>query len=191
MKEKKSNLTIWIWNLIVFVSGVILDQWTKVFMTQLLKGKPSIPIIKDILELHYLENRGAAFGMLQGKRYYFIIIAVVVFVVIGWIMWKLPREKKFNKLHITLSLILAGAIGNSIDRVAKGYVVDFIYFKLIDFPIFNVADIYITVSTIWLAIMLLFLYKEEDFDFLNHKKESPNSESEISDHNDEKGRKSE
>lgn len=189
MKTRKIRFIIW--DIVIFIFGIFLDQWAKIIMTNLLKDKPDIPILKDILELHYLENRGAAFGIFQGKRFYFIIVVIIVFAVVGWIIWKLPEDKKYDKLHITLSLILAGGIGNFIDRIARGYVVDFIYFKLIDFPVFNVADIFITVSTILLAIMLLFLYKEEDFDFLNHKKEFPNSESEISDHNDEEGRKSE
>ncbi|MDE6742603.1 MAG: signal peptidase II [Lachnospiraceae bacterium] len=156
--------------MIIVIAGIALDQWTKKFMTQLLKDKPAVPIITDILELDYVENRGAAFGMLQGKRIYFIIISIVVFFLIVWLLLKLPSEKKYRKLHIALSFILAGAMGNTIDRGLNGYVVDFIYFKIIDFPVFNVADIFITVTTLWLAILILFFFKEEDFDFLRKKK---------------------
>ncbi len=156
-------------DLIIFVTGVALDQWTKAFMTRLLKNQPAVPIIKGVLELDYVENRGAAFGMLQGKRFYFIIIAAVVFFVFVWLLLKLPPEKKYCKIHIALSFILAGAIGNTIDRGLRGYVVDFVYFKLIDFPVFNVADIYITVTTIWLAILILFFFQDDDFDFLRRK----------------------
>lgn len=159
-------------DMIIVFAGIALDQWTKALMTRLLKNQPAVPIIKDILELCYVENRGAAFGMLQGQRISFIIIAVVVFFLFVWLLLKLPPEHKYRKIHIALSFILAGAIGNTIDRGLNGYVVDFIYFKWIDFPVFNVADIYITVTTIWLAVLLLFFYKEEDFDFLRRKQNS-------------------
>lgn len=163
------NKMMLFWDAVIVLTGVALDQWTKMFMARLLKGQSAVPIIKDVLELTYVENRGAAFGILQGKRIYFIILAVVVLVLFVWLLLKLPPEKKYRKLHIALSLILAGAAGNTIDRGINGYVVDFVYFKLIDFPVFNVADIYITVTTIWLAVLLLFCYKEEDFEFLRRK----------------------
>lgn len=158
-------------DMVIVIAGILLDQWTKTLMTRLLKGNTAIPVIKDILELDYVENRGAAFGMLQGKRVYFLILAAAVLILFIWLLFKLPLEKKYNKLHIALSLILAGAVGNTIDRGLRGYVVDFVYFKLIDFPVFNVADIFITVTTIWLAILLFFFFKEEDFGFLRRKTE--------------------
>lgn len=164
---------------VIVFTGIALDQWTKMFMTQLLKAQPAVPIIKDVLELTYVENRGAAFGILQGKRSYFIIMAAVVLVLFIWLLLKLPPEKKYRKLHLALSLILAGAVGNTIDRGINGYVVDFIYFKLIDFPVFNIADIYITVTTIWLAVLLMFFYKEEDFEFLR-RKDTKNQDDKLS-----------
>ncbi len=168
--NKQLNKIMLFWDLVIVSLGIFLDQWTKALMTRYLKGQPSIPIIKDILELDYVENRGAAFGLLQGKRIYFLVIAAAVFFLFVWLLLKLPLEKKYQKLHIALSFILAGAVGNTIDRGMKGYVVDFVYFKLIDFPVFNVADIFITVTTIWLAVLLLFFFKEEDFDFLRRQK---------------------
>ena len=156
---------IWMIDFILFSTGIILDQITK-YMAMGLENRPPIVLIENVLELHHTGNRGAAFGVLQGGRIYFIIIAAVVFIIIGWILKKIPSDKKYGKLHIALSLILAGAAGNTIDRVIRGYVIDFIYFKIINFPIFNVADIYITVATFWLAAMILFFFKEEDFDFL-------------------------
>ena len=91
--------------------------------------------------------------------------------VIGYVLYKMPEEKKYRILHVLLSLIAAGAIGNMIDRIRLDYVVDFIYFVLINFPIFNVADIYVTVATALFAISVLFLYKEEDFGFLIWKRD--------------------
>ncbi len=84
-------------------------------------------------------------------------------------MYKMPDEKKYRLLHVLLSLIAAGAIGNMIDRIRLDYVVDFIYFVLINFPIFNVADIYVSVSTVALVILLLFVYKENDLNFISFK----------------------
>ena len=75
-----------------------------------------------------------------------------------------PASKKFLPLRICAILIVSGAIGNLIDRIRLQYVIDFFYFKLIDFPVFNVADIFVTVSTILLLVLVLFYYKEEDFE---------------------------
>ncbi len=85
---------------------------------------------------------------------------------IAYVLIKTPYQKKYIKLHITLVFIASGAIGNLIDRIRYDYVVDFLYFSLINFPIFNVADIYVTLSSIMLASLLLFVYKESDLDFL-------------------------
>lgn len=151
------------------IALVALDQFTKYLAVIHLKDKPAYIIINGILELNYLENRGAAFGMLQNQKVFFIFVAVVILGVIGYVLFKTPDAKKYRILHLLLSLIAAGAIGNMIDRVRFDYVVDFIYFVLINFPIFNVADIYVTISTIALVILLLFVYKENDLNFISFK----------------------
>ena len=134
-----------------------------------LKDKPAFIILNGVLELNYLENNGAAFGMLQNQKAFFIFVAIVVLSVIGYVLFKMPDHKKYRILHLLLSLITAGAIGNMIDRIRLDYVVDFIYFVLIHFPIFNVADMYVTISTAALVIMLLFVYKENDLSFISFK----------------------
>lgn len=148
---------------------VALDQYTKYLAVIHLKDKPAFNIINGVLELNYLENKGAAFGMLQNQKAFFIFVAVVILGVIGYVLFKVPERKKYRILHILLSLIAAGAIGNMIDRIRLDYVVDFIYFVLINFPIFNVADIYVTVSTVALVFLLLFVYKENDLNFISFK----------------------
>ena len=161
------------------VSGAVLtaiDQWTKSLAVAGLKGKEPFVIWKDVFELLYSENRGAAFGVLQGKHGFFFLVAACVFVAALYVTWKLPDEKKFVPLRICVTLITAGAAGNLIDRVAQGYVVDFLYFILIDFPIFNVADCYVTVSVALLIILILFVYKEDDFGFLKLSKKGDNNE---------------
>ena len=167
MKLKK-KLLIFL-DLLGICALVALDQYTKYLAVIYLKDKPAYIIINGVLELNYLENKGAAFGMLQNQKAFFIFVAVVILSVIGYVLLKTPDQKKYRILHLLLSLIAAGAIGNMIDRIRLNYVVDFIYFVLINFPIFNVADIYVTVSTAALVILLLFVYKENDLSFISFK----------------------
>ena len=167
MNLKKKLLIIL--DLIGICALVALDQYTKYLAVIHLKDKPAYNIINGILELNYLENKGAAFGMLQNQKAFFIFVAVVILGVIGYVLLKTPDKKKYRILHLLLSLIAAGAIGNMIDRIRLNYVVDFIYFVLINFPIFNVADIYVTVSTAALVFLLLFVYKENDLNFISFK----------------------
>lgn len=148
---------------------VMLDQYTKNLAVIYLKDKPAFHIIGGVLELNYLENKGAAFGMLQNQKTFFIFVAFVILGVIGYVLYKMPEDRKYRILHVLLSLIAAGAIGNMIDRIRLDYVVDFIYFVLINFPIFNIADIYVSVSTAALVILLLFFYKENDLSFISFK----------------------
>ena len=139
---------------------------------QNLKGKPAIPLIDGILELNYLENRGAAFGLLQNQKNFFVLVAIVFLVVIFYVLVKAPKEKKYDKLNLLLMIIASGAVGNLIDRLRADYVVDFIYIVLIDFPIFNVADMYVTFSAALLVIQVLFVYGDNDFYFLSLPKKS-------------------
>lgn len=149
---------------------VVLDQFTKVLALQNLKGQEPITIIPDVFQLLYVENRGAAFGILQNKQWVFLIITSIVLAALIWALPRMSRERHFLPLRLCLCFIGAGAVGNMIDRIFRGYVVDFFYFKLIDFPVFNVADIYVTTSAIVLIFLIVFLYKEEDFDRLFSKK---------------------
>lgn len=161
---KQNKLVMWITGMLSVIVLVVFDQYTKILAVKHLKDQPDIPILKDIFELSYVENRGAAFGMMQNKQTFFIITTVLVVAAILWIFHTMPMEKKFIPGRVTLIFIIAGAIGNFIDRVSQGFVVDFLYFKLINFPVFNVADIYVTCSVFVLAFLLLFYYKEEDLD---------------------------
>ena len=145
---------------------IFLDQITKHYAVVYLKDQEPVKLIDSVFELNYLENRGAAFGMLQNQKFFFIFIAVIILAVIIYVLWKTPNQKKYTQLHIALVLIAAGAIGNMIDRLRYDYVVDFLYFSLINFPIFNVADIYVTCAAVFLVILLLFVYKESDLEFL-------------------------
>ena len=141
----------------LFVILVIADQLTQA----------AYNLINGILEFNYLENRGAAFGVLQNQKYFFVFVALIFIGVIVFVLIKVPTQKKYYSLNILLVMIAAGAVGNMIDRVRYDYVVDFIYLVCIQFPIFNVADIYVTTATVILVFQILFVYKTNDFNFLS------------------------
>lgn len=157
-------------DVLLFIVLIGLDQFTKYLAVQHLKDKPPIPIIKGVLELNYLENRGAAFGMLQNQKVFFIFVAFIVLLAIGYVIYKIPDHKKYTALHLALTAIAAGAMGNNLfDRFRLDYVIDFIYLVIINFPIFNFADIYVCVATFVILILLLFIYKEKDLAFMSFK----------------------
>ena len=164
---KKGKVLLLFLDLLLLALLVAIDQYTKFIAVQKLKNQPAFNIINGVLEFNYLENRGAAFGMLQNQKVFFVFVAVIFLCVIAYVLVKAPQEKKYFKLHILLVMIAGGAIGNLIDRLRLDYVVDFIYIVLINFPIFNVADMYVTFSTALLVIQVLFIYKENDFNFLS------------------------
>ncbi len=151
----------------LFVILVITDQLTKHLAVVRLKNQAAYNLINGILEFNYLENRGAAFGVLQNQKYFFVFVALIFIGVIVFVLIKVPAQKKYYSLNILLVMIAAGAVGNMIDRVRYDYVVDFIYLVCIQFPIFNVADIYVTTATVILVFQILFVYKTNDFNFLS------------------------
>ena len=169
-KEKKRLLTfvMFIFSTVILVA---FDQWTKSLAVEHLKGQEDITLIPGVLCLHYLENRGAAFGIFQDQRTFLLILTAIILICVCYVLWKIPSDKKYNLLKLLCFMVTAGGIGSLIDRVRLNYVVDFIYFSLIDFPVFNVADIYVTVSMFLLLILVLFYYKDEDFQFLKWKRE--------------------
>lgn len=151
--------------IIAVVLGVALDQFTKYLAITHIKDNP-ITIIEEVFQLQYLENHGAAFGMLQNQQWFFLIVTVVTLAIVTFIYIKMPHDTHFTPLRICLVSLVVGALGNMIDRIRLGYVIDFFYFEFIDFPIFNVADIFATVSTFALILLFLFYYSEEDFDLI-------------------------
>lgn len=151
--------------------AIALDQWTKRLAYGSLRSNGPLVIWNGVFELLYSENRGAAFGILQGKHGFFFLVAAAVIIVVLLFLAKLPFGKRYYPLFACMVLLASGAAGNLIDRIARGFVVDFFYFRLIDFPIFNVADCYVVVSTALLILLTGFYYKEEELQFLSSKKE--------------------
>ena len=169
--ENKKNKHLFLW---VYLAGmtalVFLDQITKILAENYLYNKKAFVIIDGVFEFSYLRNSGAAWGMLSGKRVFFLIITVFMLAVVTYAVFRMPNVKKMLPLEIFCILLGAGAIGNFIDRLMLGYVRDFVYFKLINFPVFNVADCYVTISVVLFVILIFFVYQEADFEFLKWKK---------------------
>lgn len=147
-------------NLISIVVLLVFDQWTKQLATTHLKGTDGIPIIQNVFELYYLENRGVAFGMMQNQKLLIVSVGMIMMIVVFFFLFKVREAKNATFARICLIMIASGGIGNMIDRLCNGFVTDFLYFILIHFPIFNVADIYIVVGTILLSIYILFFSEE-------------------------------
>lgn len=159
-----------IYALIIFVICIAIDQATKYYaMTYISKHSP-IRVLGDFFVLYYHENRGAAWGIMQGKQWFLIVVSIVILFVLIACLCKIPSTKRHLPLQISIWLIIAGAVGNMIDRIIRNYVVDFLYLQKIDFPIFNVADCYVTVGAAILIILLLFVYKEDELDFIGKSK---------------------
>ena len=149
---------MWLWILII-VGSIWLDQLTKWLAVTLLQGNPSVPIIPEVFQLTYLENPGAAFGMLQNNRWVFLIVSTVgILAVLYYLIAKRPTSKL---LCIALSFIVGGGIGNMIDRISLGFVVDFIDFCGIWSYIFNVADSCVCIGMGLLVLYVILSMREE------------------------------
>ena len=144
--------------LIPFFVGIliiaILDQAAKFFAAGLLQSIKTFPIWENVFHLTYLENKGAGWGVFSGHTWLLTLLTFLVIVaVVGYVVTKRPKDKILN---IALTFIIGGAVGNFIDRVRLGYVVDFFDFTLINFPVFNLADCFITVGAVMFAVYVIF-----------------------------------
>ena len=149
--------------LIPFFAGIfiiaILDQTAKIFAAGLLPSVKTIPLIEDVFHLTYVENTGAGFGVFSG--YTWILTALTVLVILAVVIYMTVKRPK-NKIFVTaLTFMMGGAVGNVVDRIRLGYVIDFFDFRLIDFPVFNVADCFITVGAIVFAVFIIFFSDKE------------------------------
>lgn len=140
---------------LIVVISVLLDQISKYYAADTLGDAGSVPFVPGVLSLRYHENSGAAWGILADHRWVFMSVSVVaILAIIGYMVYT-RKEKKDVFLRLALPLFLGGGIGNMIDRVRLGYVVDFLEFDFIDFPIFNVADSCVTVAAVLVLIYLV------------------------------------
>lgn len=143
--------------LLIAVIVMAADQATKYIMASILPQRAgyTIPLIDGVLHFTYAENKGAAFSILQNQRWLFISLTVVVCAVIIYAAFARPNMPLL--LKISLGLILGGAVGNLIDRIRLGYVIDFIDFRIINYPIFNVADSAVVIGTVLFAYYIIFI----------------------------------
>lgn len=137
-----------------------IDQFTKWLAVLSLKDAPPVSWIPQLLGFSYVENEGAAFGILQGARWFFLVLTGVTMTAV-LLLLLFGNFRRYTMFNISATLIVAGGFGNFIDRLIHGYVVDFIEFLFIDFPVFNVADCYIVVGSVLLLIFFCFIYDEK------------------------------
>lgn len=142
---------------------VVIDQVTKFLAVQHLEAllPKGMAIIENVFELRYAENKGIGFSLLEGLPWIFIPVSMIITILIIVMMLRSPMRKNYL-FSCANVLIVAGAIGNMIDRIVNGYVVDFLYFKLINFPIFNIADCCVVIGAGLLFLFILFFMKEDE-----------------------------
>ena len=153
------------------VLGVLVDFLTKLLAISRLKGEDPVPLVRGVLRFSYVENPGAAWGMLADHRWVFMVFSVIAIVVI--VIYLVRRDPPFT-LFLSLSLILSGGIGNMIDRTFRGVVVDFIEFYLFPFPVFNVADCLVVVGA---GLLVFWLIRDTVREQKEKKKKDPANES--------------
>lgn len=151
---------------LIIILLIFMDQITKLTASGRLKGQADYPLIPGILEFSYLENTGAAFSSFMGMQGFLIALTVCVMVFLILKYLQIPQSQRFFPMRTAFILIVSGGIGNLIDRIINGYVIDFIYFVPINFPKFNIADCFVTVGMILLCIICFFYYKDDELDFL-------------------------
>ncbi len=148
---------------VAFVLALVsIDQITKFYAVQNLIGEGSISIIPNLINFVYVENTGAAFGMLSGNSYLLSFVSLIITGALIYIIINKEKYFTFKRIDYVLLLILSGAIGNFIDRHFRRFVVDFIDFDFMNFAVFNVADIYVVVGSVLMCIIVLFFEKEEE-----------------------------
>lgn len=165
------KLTKYIIPLIAAGILIFIDQFTKYLVDTNMGLNEFISVIEDVFEIRYIRNTGTAWGMFAGMNMhiFFIIMTIILMAGMIYAYIKLSAARKFLPLNVTLVILFSGAIGNMLDRIRYHYVIDFLYFKLINFPIFNVADIYVVVAMFMLAYLIFFRYQDEDFEFRTKK----------------------
>lgn len=154
--KQKGEPTLILILLAIILGSVCLDQLTKWLAVVYLQGEPSFPLWKEVLHLTFVKNEGAAFGILSNHRWVFMLVSTVAIIGLSIYLFRFCRMDKWAK--VGFAMIIGGGIGNMIDRVLLGYVVDFIDFTLINFAVFNVADSFVTVGA---GILIVCFIREQ------------------------------
>ncbi len=148
--------------IIIAIAVFVLDFVTKLIAVNNLMPLKSVSIINNLLDFTYVENRGIAFGLFGGGRLIFIIVSVIIIALILWILFSTQKEKRTLPLKLGSALVISGAVGNLVERVFKGYVVDFIDVNIFNFPVFNIADIAVCVGAAFLVFYFVFQDKKTE-----------------------------
>ncbi len=164
---KKRSLLEYILYSAIIAAGIVIDQVTKLLSVKFLMPLNTVPLIKNVLHLTYVENTGAAFGMMKDQRWIFITVSAVT--IIGMLLYLYLGHANNTLYAVSISMVISGGIGNMIDRLALGYVVDFIDFRLINFAVFNGADSFVCVGA---GLLMLALILDIIAEYKNGKKES-------------------
>lgn len=170
--KRSSTFKIKIFILPIIIIGLLtaLDQLTKFIITSKFSLYESKPVIHDVFAITYIQNTGMSWGLFKGKRIIFIVLTFIALLFAFRIYYNVYDKKKYLPIRISLVLLISGALGNMLDRIRLGYVVDFFSFELINFPVFNVADIMVVVSFFLLFFLLIFKYSNEEFDEITRLK---------------------
>lgn len=160
-RNKKSGKRC-LFALFLLILLILIDQCAKYFVDRNMELYERKPLLDPIIELEYIRNPGAAWGILANKQVWFIICTILILSFIGFFYIHLLKINQYQMVRIILIFICAGAVGNFIDRLRFQYVIDFLHFQFIEFPVFNIADCYITIGCFVLFILMFFYYKEED-----------------------------
>lgn len=162
-------------NILIPLIGIVADQSVKYWAATDLRARGTIPLWEGVFHLTYCENTGAAFSMFSGQRWLLLAVTVVLLAGLLYALRKNWMQNAFGRM--SLRLIIAGAMGNMIDRFLLGYVVDLFDFRLIHFPIFNVADILLCVGVGMMVLYVLFMEPKIE----KAKKEAAQDEDHLSD----------
>ena len=160
---KKMKPHLYVLYAAVILGGILIDQLSKLLVVEFLKPIDDVPLWDGVFHFNYHENTGAAFGMLSESRWVFMVISTVAITALALYLFFGRVETKLA--GVSIAMIISGGIANMIDRIALGYVVDFLYFKLIDFAIFNIADSFVCVGAGLLILALV-------LDLINEAKKS-------------------
>ncbi len=162
--------------IIIICGGVALDQISKILVDSLMDRGESVAVIEDVFHITYVQNRGAAFGMLSDSRWIFMILSTVGIAALCVYLFRFCKES--NIVKISLALVISGGVGNMIDRTLRGFVVDMIDMRFVriynfaegevtGFYVFNIADSFVCIG---IAVILVWLVKEIVLEFKNKKK---------------------
>jgi len=147
--------------LLLLIAIIAVDQLTKYIAVTKLMPIGSVTFIEGIMDFRFVKNFGAAFGILQGAKWVFVVMTVAIAIGTVIAFKKMPKDKGYDLVRISLIMILGGAIGNCIDRLLRGFVVDFFATTFINYPVFNVADIFVVIGAFLMAFTVLFVIKDE------------------------------